>query len=481
VGSSPAARAAWNALTAQQQSQYKQELMTLAVPANQKAFAAYSGTRGNSSWAGFPALGSRLSHNAININSITSTPIFDTNKGSHPNVTQQIPSPQATASPTSGPAPLTVTFVGVTYPFQYCEAGCVQYDWPNWSFGDGQNSPGSTVTHTYATPGNYIATFSIFNPIRCDIGGPCFIASVAISVTGTKTDSDQDGLPNTFEAQVANLLTPFYHVSTSEKTGTGFAIFGDFVPETPVQIFGPVPPRSYFRVTPMGFANGGSTQYGFVRLDYLTLWNRDDGLSIGGLCAVDLTFALDLAGFDASQILNGATSHPLDNERSAVLIAAPTTAFNTYDTNANNYFAYSFFTAAHEGTVLDRSQFYDPSPPVPVSGGAHLVVFLSRAKHGTYTFNPNGLPLVPDVVIVATFETIQFLFDNLLITPEKYYAYSVAAYSAFYECVIEHFGDQGGEFGLAKTNVGEIAHPSVGFILDPKLSPKLTVPLWRLQ
>ncbi|MBI1748399.1 MAG: PKD domain-containing protein [Acidobacteria bacterium] len=457
-------------------------MTNLVVSNNQKAFANYLGFRGDSNWAGFNLLGTHVRHYAVSDGSITYTPAFSVAKGSHPNVTQQVSGPQATATPTSGPAPLTVAFVGVTYPYQGIDIRPPRYFY-SWNFGDGQSSGSPTVTHTYQTPGNYVATYTISGGL-CEPGYPCFSASIAITVTANQPDSDADGLPDAFENQVANLLTPQYHVSSGEQSGTGFAIFGDYVPETPTQVFGPVPPRSYFRVTPLGFATSQSgVQYGFIRLDYLTLWNRDDGLNIGGSCVFDLTFSLGLAGFSASQILDGIASHPLDNERSAVLIAAPTLAPNTYSTNTNDYSAYSFYTAAHEGTVLDASEYFDPSPAVPVSGGAHLIVGLSRSKHGTYMFNPNGYPLVPIDIRVATFAIIQFLYDTGQIDYLDYEIYNFIAYSAFYQCVIEHFGDQGGAYASARTNVGEISHPGVGsgFILDPQLSPKLTVPLWTLQ
>jgi hypothetical protein len=479
LGSSPVARAAWNALTPQQQSTYKQQLTNYVATKNQTAFANYIAARASSGWAGYNTLGGLARHYLIGDNSITYAPGFSTPKGQHSGATQQISNPFASATPTSGPAPLTVSFVGFTYQ----EPPGVEGYYYSWSFGDGQSSGYSTATHTYQSPGNYVATYAIAHlcfPVNCPAG----TYPVAITVTGNQTDSDQDGLPDVFESQVAGLVTPFYHVSTGENSGTGFATFGNYVPETPIKVFGSVPPISNFRVTPMGFATSGSgVQYGFVRLDYLTLWNRDDGLQIGGTCSFDLTFSLGLAGFGASQILDGISSHPLDNERSAVLIAAPTLAPNQYDTNPNDYSAYSFYTAAHEGTVLDHSEYYDPSPPVSISGGAHLLVGLSRAKHSTYMFNPDGYPIVPSDIIAVTFATIQDLYDSGLIDYTDYEYYDFIAYSAFYECVIEHFGDQGGAFASTRTNVGEMNHPSVGsgFILDPQLSPKLTVPLWTLQ
>jgi hypothetical protein len=73
--------------------------------------------------------------------------------------------------------------------------------------------------------------------------------------------------------------------SPAEKTGgTGFATFGDYLPQTVQQVFGPVPPFSYFRVQTLGVGSAGGVPVGVMRLDYLTLWNRDDGLDVSGYC-----------------------------------------------------------------------------------------------------------------------------------------------------------------------------------------------------
>ncbi|QRK08137.1 PKD domain-containing protein [Archangium violaceum] len=68
----------------------------------------------------------------------------------------QPPVANATATPASGPAPLTVGFSG---------AGSVDSDGTivsyAWSFGDGQSGTGSTVSHTYTQPGTYTATLTV--------------------------------------------------------------------------------------------------------------------------------------------------------------------------------------------------------------------------------------------------------------------------------------------------------------------------------
>jgi len=60
----------------------------------------------------------------------------------------------ATATPTSGPAPLLVTFgstvTGGTSPYTYL-----------WTFGDGQTDTSATPTHTYDTAGTYAVTLAV--------------------------------------------------------------------------------------------------------------------------------------------------------------------------------------------------------------------------------------------------------------------------------------------------------------------------------
>lgn len=287
-------------------------------------------------------------------------------------------------------------------------------------------------------------------------------------------DEDEDGLPETFENAVADAFTPFYHVSAGERPGTGFATFGNFVPQTVQQSFGSVPPISNFRVKPLGFrtdANGN--QWGFVQLDYLTLWNRDDGLAIGGLCETGLSVSLGLAGYSISQILPAITDHALDNERSAVLIAAPTIRSNRYNLNPQAYKAYLFFTAAHEDTFTDQSWLIAPSQPVPA--GLHIELGFSVSKHGTYTFNPDYLPLVPGYVMFATYATLDFLYFYGYISYWEYLSYLFLADTTYFTCLVDRFHEQGGVFAVTRINVGDVNIPlnNSNFIRDTELTTKL--------
>lgn len=256
------------------------------------------------------------------------------------------------------------------------------------------------------------------------------------------TDRDADGLPESFENQVANAFTPFYYVSGNERLGTGFATFGNFTPQINAiqQVFSPYQqppsPISHFRVQPLRFATDQfGVQYGLLRIDYFTLWNRDDGPT--NECTRSATITFGLAGYSAARTIDALLSHPLDNERSAVLVAAPTTSFNTYNLDPNAYSAYRYYTAAHEGVRFsDRSRYTDPEQPIPA--GLHVNLGLSRSKHATYTFNPDSYPIVNPGLMAATYVAINAdyaFFGNY----RRYLALLFIADVTSFGCFIEDF------------------------------------------
>jgi hypothetical protein len=278
-------------------------------------------------------------------------------------------------------------------------------------------------------------------------------------------DADGDGLPDQFETQVADLFTPYYHVSADEHTGTAFGIMGDYDHETPIALHGPVPPYSYYRVKPLGFSTVSGVEYGSLRIDYLTLWNLDDGLPASVGCQVSETIAMGLAGVAGTELLTVISAHDLDNERSIMLVTSPTTTSNTYNPDPSAYSAYSYYTAAHEETLWDQSvpwQLYN------WPAGTHPEVALATGKHGTYFFNPDGLVLSPDWMIAVAYSTLDDLYWNGWIDNYTYWTYYFAASEAFFGCLVERFSDRGGAFADVRTNVGEPEHPINGshFILD---------------
>ena len=224
---------------------------------------------------------------------------------------------------------------------------------------------------------------------------------------------------------------------------------------------------SYFRVTPLRLQYGNDgVQYGLIQLDYLTLWNRDDGLVSGSFCVGNpFINPLDL------------TNHILDNERSALLVAAPVSN-GSYNLNLQAYKVYSIYTAAHENAFFDQSRFINLSTPVAINN--HILLGLARSKHGTYTFNPNNFPLFPAYIIAATYYSLYLLYSNGQIGWVQYLTYLFLADQAFYACVVERFQEQGGIYANTRINVGELRNPinNSGFIQDPSIRNKLNTRLW---
>ncbi|MEV0807535.1 ThuA domain-containing protein [Micromonospora sp. NPDC050200] len=85
------------------------------------------------------------------------------------------PIAQASAEPTSGPAPLAVRFssAGSRDP----DGGTLTYA---WAFGDGQSSTEANPTHTYTTAGNYTAQLTVTSP-----NGRTAVANVPVTAGNT--------------------------------------------------------------------------------------------------------------------------------------------------------------------------------------------------------------------------------------------------------------------------------------------------------
>jgi PKD repeat protein len=89
--------------------------------------------------------------------------------------TNQPPVAVASASPTSGAAPLAVAFssAGSNDP----DGSIVSY---GWTFGDGGTSTSASPVHTYTTPGAFTAALTVTDNL-----GATGTASVGVTVTGT--------------------------------------------------------------------------------------------------------------------------------------------------------------------------------------------------------------------------------------------------------------------------------------------------------
>jgi len=306
-------------------------------------------------------------------------------------------------------------------------------------------------------------------------------------------DGDQDGLPDNFENSLANAFTPEYHVSYYETDN--YSTMQGSVPQTLKKQFGQTP-VSHFRVTPVTITTNPHTGQleSFLRIDYLTLWDHDSGL-VGGAC-----------GLAGASFLEGLQSHPLDDERSALLVSAPASDYYTYNTDPNAYHSLSVYTAAHENTAGDQSMYHDyPTEPMPA--GYHVPLWQSLQKHSTYTFDPDFHPILSFELQLIIITIIEFIFgtfcqqgwwdgdpfwdDFVLELPnceDIYYFVLYEAYTIIYTCAVERFYSLGtqGMVSLAsiRINVGEPAHPINGssFIQDNDanafhLRDKLLTPL----
>jgi hypothetical protein len=295
----------------------------------------------------------------------------------------------------------------------------------------------------------------------------------AIKVPGlcnnATVDNDFDSLPDQFENQVADLFTPIYHISAGETDN--FVTFADQTPQTIVQWFGQTP-ISHFRVVPAGFAyNPAGQLVSVLRIDYLSLWDHDSGLVGGFFCSGFIgSFGLPL---------NELGAHNIDNERSATLVAAPVSDY-TYNLDPLAYGAYDYLTVSHEDKYpFEHRTFLGFWPPVPAGG--HLHLWQSRAKHGTYHFDPDFLPIVDWFVIYLVYNEIDNLYWNGWIDDWTYFSLLFNADTLFYNCVVERFSEQGGQFSNIRINVGEPDSPinGSGFIRSGPLREKLFRPFYQ--
>ena len=284
-------------------------------------------------------------------------------------------------------------------------------------------------------------------------------------VAAPGVDSDLDGLTDEFEKKVSNYFRPFYRVSTGEKTtpapATGFAKFAPNVPYLSVtQNLPSFPVETNHRVHAIGFARASDgTVKSVLQIDYLTIWNKDDGLQVSSTCQ-GLTALL---GLSLEYIFPG---HANDPERSAVLVAAPATRVGgswVHPTSATAYSAYSYYFAAHEGEPNDKGGYLTFDSPIPA--GNHIVYYLSKSKHATYPFQPNNYPLAPTWVIYATYAGIDALYITNRITYLEYLALLYAADVSFFVCNVEKFtysSSREGYSATPRTNVGELGREMNG-------------------
>jgi hypothetical protein len=361
--------------------------------------------------------------------------------------------------------------------------------------GTPQAKPGITIQFSNSSTGPLAAAASLreYYPVATTVGQtetqPSAIRpypSIRHPVPWTNPDQDGDGLPDIagglwtnpvadLETPLAKAFMPIYFISRGEQQQ--FATFDNYVPWTVVTAVGTNPPDSYYHVTPLGLTTDKfGNPFFAVRVDYLSPWNADGGL-IGGGAACFYSY------FGPDDVISEISGYVLDAERSVMLLAAPAVNGN-YNPDPNAYSLYSLYTAAHEGTVFDQSQFADF--PTPVPAGNHVNLAQSLSKHSTYGFNPDYYPITPSWFIGSVIDDIETAYLDEEIDLTTYEFLIAAADDTFYGCLVERFGKRDG--GLAPsptTNVGEISHPlnGRGFIQDDAsralhLADKLSKPVF---
>jgi hypothetical protein len=320
------------------------------------------------------------------------------------------------------------------------------------------------------------------------------VAAAASVATTDGVDADLDGLPESFEDQVAAGFQPLYIMSETERSNTGFARFADSPTQTITQVNTDENqwPEVHQRVVPLGFEEvPGVGRFSVVRLDYLTLWNKDDGIAtlLTSNCLGSDLVDLLLGIFGLRPVLDQFSSHPLDNERTVILAAAPSGQEFNLDPTA--YRAYVYYAAAHEETFLDHSQLFgvqggDPYSTAPNYEGRRWF-WETLAKHATYSFDllypysVDGLPLLPDWIIASTYAAIDSLYFFGILNPFLYDLFIYIANTVFFGCAVERTVFPFANFPVFAVNVGEPGHPLPGyqFIEDQRINRKLTFPPFR--
>ncbi len=139
------------------------------------------------------------------------------------NTTNKIPVAVMTVSPSSGNAPLTVTFNGTG---SYDTDGTIaKY---SWNFGDGQTGIGATVSHTY--PVNpYVSVYSAKLTVTDNIGlvGTSTPKSISVNSTGTN-QSPVAKMTATPSTGVAPLTVAFSGSQSTDSDGTIASYAWDF-------------------------------------------------------------------------------------------------------------------------------------------------------------------------------------------------------------------------------------------------------------
>ncbi|MGB7295152.1 MAG: PKD domain-containing protein, partial [Candidatus Aminicenantales bacterium] len=157
----------------------------------------------------------------------------------------------ASASPTSGQAPLTVSFTGSA------SGGSSPYSY-NWAFGDGGSSTSQNPSHTYSSGGSYIATLTVTDSASATASKSVTItvsaapSSLTASASASPT-SGQAPLTVSFSGSASGGTSPYSYSwafgdggsSTSQNPSHAYASNGNYT--------------ATLTITDLSFASAGAT------------------------------------------------------------------------------------------------------------------------------------------------------------------------------------------------------------------------------
>jgi PKD repeat protein len=156
-----------------------------------------------------------------------------------------------TASPTSGPAPLAVTFTNTS---------TGEYITSRWNFGDGVTSTLTNPTHTYTTAGSYTVTLTVGDGVDSNTVTRTNYIAVYTPVQVDFTASPTSG--------IAPLTVVFTNTSTGDYT-TSLWDFGDGITSTLTSPTHTYTAAGVYTVTLTASGPGGSDTE--VKAGYITV------------------------------------------------------------------------------------------------------------------------------------------------------------------------------------------------------------------
>jgi len=322
-----------------------------------------------------------------------------------PGADTEPPVARISASPTSGTAPLTVSFSGAS---STDNVGIVSY---YWSFGDGTASSGITAAHTYRAYGTYTATLTVR-----DAAGNPDSDSLTITVSPPVTPPVVT-VPARFELSSLQVspttVTAGERVTVSARVSNVGGSSGSYTVALYV--------NGTIEITQtVWLAAGGSTTVSFALVKYA------EGTYVVGVDGLTSTFTVTRPVVPPVFVLSNLTISPEE------VVAGEEVTINAGVSNTGDVEGAYTVTLYVNGTVVGTSALTVPG------GGSETVRFtLAEEEPGTYVVAVDGLTGSFKVLRPATFE-----LSNLTISPEVVLPGGPVTVSAD----ITNTGDAGGSY-----------------------------------